>query len=364
MSKITSTDFKLLLETLELAKRGQGFANPNPMVGAVVVKQGKIISTGYFHGIGKPHAEIEALKNSRQNVAGATLYVNMEPHCFYGRTPPCTTAIIRSKIKRVVCITADPNPRVTRRGFKELRAAGIKVDIGGPIAEANNLNEAYFKYFAKNRPFIALKWAQSLDGKIATRTHDSKWISNDQSRQYAHVLRGQYQAILVGSNTLRQDNPHLGARHKKFPDPVRIILDSQLSLSLQARVLRDKNVIIAAGSSADKNKARLLLKKGFTLWSFSSKHIPLKQLFKKLYQAKILSVLVEGGGEVLGSFVDQKLFDKIHVFVAPKIIGGRAAIGSIGGTGVAEVKLAPQIKNISFKNFRDNFLIEGYAETI
>ncbi|MDP3948189.1 MAG: bifunctional diaminohydroxyphosphoribosylaminopyrimidine deaminase/5-amino-6-(5-phosphoribosylamino)uracil reductase RibD [bacterium] len=354
-----SSDIYFLQKTLQLAKKGLGWTNPNPMVGAVIVKQGQIIGKGFHRRVGSTHAEIEALKNCKENPEGATLYVNLEPCSCFGRTSPCVNTIIRSGIKKIIYSTLDPNPKVNGEGKKLLEKAGIEVIVGTLAKEARLLNETFFTFHEKKRPFVAIKFAASLDGKLATKTGDSKWITNEKARIYARALRGQYQAILVGINTILKDNPHLGTRIKGKKDPVRIILDPQLQIPINAEVLQDTNVIIATTQKADKSKKKQLETKGFTILVFDSTHIKIEELVAALAEKEIISILVEGGGETIGSFVDSKIIDKVYAFHAPLIIGGENAI-SIGGKGADTIQNALKLKNISYRKFDDNLLTVGY----
>lgn len=338
-----------LKETLKLAKKGRGWTNPNPMVGAVIVKNNQIIGKGYHKKAGLPHAEIEALNDAKTSVRGATLYLNLEPCSHYGKTPPCALSIIKSGISQVICSTIDPNPQINGQGVEWLRKAGIKVSVGLLEQEARILNEAFFIFHEKKRPFVAIKFAASLDGKMATHTGDSKWITNEKARTFARNLRGEYQAILLGINTVIHDNPHLGARSIGKKDPLRIILDSNLRIPVNSQVLRDNNVLIATTIHAPKDKKKLLEKQGIPILTFESEDIPLKELLFSLKSKNIISVLVEGGGKILGSFIDEKLIDKVYAFYAPILIGGREA----------EIKNALYLKRISSKYFQDNFLVVG-----
>lgn len=312
-------DKKFLLQTLKLAKKGLGWTNPNPMVGAIIVKNGRIIGKGYHKKFGFPHAEIEALRNCKQPKA-AKLYVNLEPCAHFGKTPPCIDAIIKAGIKKVICCTLDPNPKTNGQGIIKLQQAGISVSVGLLEDEAKTLNEAFFTFHEKNRPFIAIKFAASLDGKIATRTGDSKWITNEKARVYARSLRGIYQAVLVGKNTFLKDHPHLGVRIKGKRDPLKIVL----GLSINPKSIQD--------------------------------------LLSTLREKEIISVLVEGGGKTLGSFVDGGVVDKVYAFYAPILIGGEKAISAIGGEGAQTISQALHLKNISYKRFDDNLLTVGYIE--
>lgn len=338
-------DFKFLKVTLEIAKKGLGRTNPNPLVGAVIVKDGHIIGKGFHRKAGDRHAEIEALNSLRDDPKGATLYVNLEPCTVLGKTPPCVPVIIKSKIKRVVCCTLDPNPKVRGQGLKQLKKAGIEISVGILENKARTLNEAFFTFHEKRRPFVAIKFAASLDGKMATRTGDSKWITNEKARNFARNLRGRYQAVLVGINTVLTDNPNLGTRVKGKKDPIRIILDPELQIPLNADILRDTNIIIATTIRADKFKKKFLETKGFTILVFNYEYIPVPKLLSKLGEKEIISVLVEGGYKTLEKFIDAGIIDKVYAFHAPILIGGRQTIHQ-----------SLHLKNASFKKFNDNLL--------
>ncbi len=342
-------------ETLRLAQRGRGFVNPNPMVGAVIVKNKRIIARGYHRASGMPHAEIEALKKAGKRAEGATLYANLEPCCHFGKTPPCTDAIIRANIGRVICAARDPN-RIARGGIERLLRAGIDVSVGLLEKEARTLNEAFYTFHEKNRPFVALKFATSLDGKLATRTGDSKWITNETARAYARSLRGEYHAVLVGIETVLADNPHLGARTKNLPDPLRIVLDSTLRIPMDAQILRDGNVIVATTLSAPTQKKNLLEKRGVRVLTFRGTRISPKDLLASLQKMNVISVLVEGGGAVLGSFIDAGIADKVYAFYAPILIGGENAT-TVGGRGAPSIATALHFKKFSTKRFDDTVLI-------
>lgn len=324
-------------EALRLARKGLSWTWPNPMVGAVLVRDGKVIGKGYHRKIGWPHAEIEAIRSSKTNLKGSTLYINLEPCSHFGRTPPCVDAIIKAGVKRVVCSTLDPNSIVAGSGVQKLKQAGIDVIVGVLAKEAQKLNEAFFTFHIKKRPFVAIKFAASLDGKIATYTGDSKWISSEKAREYARRLRGEYQAILVGINTVLKDDPNLGVRINGLKDPVRIILDPHAKILKDAQVLRDKNVL------------------------FISKQITISRLLEMLKEKEIISVLVEGGGKTIGGFVDSGLVDKVYAFHAPIIIGGEKSVSSVSGIGFATVKESLRLKDVSFKKFNDTMFTTGYV---
>lgn len=351
-------DIQLIKKTLQLAHKGLSWTNPNPLVGAVIVKNNQIIGQDFHHQTGQPHAEIEALNSVTENPQGATLFVNLEPCSTFGKTPPCTDAIIRSGIKKVVCSTLDPNPKNHGKGIAKLQKMGIKTTVGVLEGEARKLNETFFTFYEKKRPFVALKFAASLDGKLATKTGNSKWITNQKARIYAGSLRTRYQAILVGINTVLLDNPNLGVRIKGKKDPIRIILDARLRIPLNAQVLRDSNVILATTVEANQTKKAQLEKMGFTILVFDGNHIKIPELLANLKDREIISLLVEGGGETLGEFIDAKTIDKVYAFYSPILIGGKDSV-STGGKGIPSVSQAIRLKNITYKKFDDNLLMTG-----
>lgn len=356
----TRQDELFIKKTFVLAKKAAGWTNPNPLVGAIIVKNGKTLSTGYHKKVGDLHAESDAIRNAIEDIKGSTLYVNFEPCTHHGRTPPCTEAIIKAGIKRVVFSVGDSNKRVKGMGAKHLEEAGIEVVQGVLEQEAKELNESFLTFHNRKRPFIALKYAASLDGKIATKTGDSKWITNEKARVYGHQLRSTYQAILVGSNTVLNDDPHLGARLKNKKDPLRIVLDSTLKTPTKSQIFRDCNVLIVTTQRADKNKIEQFKKMNIEILQFETPEISLKALMTELVSRNIISILVEGGGETLGRFVDEKLVDKVYAFYAPIIIGGNNSISAIGGIGVEKIKDAMRLEKVSIEKFNENFLIIGY----
>src|SRR3989344_7610379 len=361
MKSARAQDERFMDKALKLAVKGAGWTAPNPMVGAVIVKNGKIIGHGYHKKAGGPHAEIEALASAGADSRGATLYVNLEPCSHFGKTPPCVEALINAGIKRVVCSAIDPNPRVQGHGIAMLKQFGSSVSVGARQKEARALNEAFFVFHEKRRPFVALKFAMSLDEKLATRTGDSKWITGEDSRCFARGLRGAHQAILVGVNTVIRDNPHLGARTKGKKDPVRIIVDSHLRIPQNAHVLRDANVIIATTSRATMVKIKNLKKHGIRVRVFKGARVPIRKLLAELRKEEIISVFVEGGGEILGSFIDAKVADKAYVFCAPILVGGTDA-HSIGGRGIQKNAQALRFKEMSVKTLWRDILITASGE--
>ena len=361
---VKALDDQFLRQTLILARKGLGRTLPNPMVGAIIVKHRKIIGKGYHHQFGKAHAEIEALRNIKDSAKDATLYVNLEPCSHQGKTPPCVEAIILSGISRVVCSTLDPNPSVCGNGVALLRQAGINVSVGAMTDEAKLLNEAFFQFHEQHRPYIAIKFAASLDGKIATYSHDSKWITNEKARLYARSLRSKFQAVLVGVNTVNYDNPNLGIRIHGKSDPLRIVLDNTLRIASSSQILRDNNVLIITSRRASKSKLNDFNSRGIPIYICKNNIIRLPEVMEELSRREIISVLVEGGGSVLGSFIDARLADKVYAFYGPIIIGGTAAISAVAGLGTNKVSNALQLNNLSIKRFDDTFMISANVSNL
>lgn len=362
MSRAAVNDIFFLKEAIRLAKKGLSWTSPNPLVGAVIVKNGVMIGAGYHKKAGLPHAEIEALRNAKTSAKGATLYVNLEPCAHVGRTPPCVPAIIQAGITRVVCATRDPYEKVNGKGVAQLVRAGIDVSVGLLKEEAEQLNEAFFTFHTKKHPFIAIKFAASLDGKIATHTGDSRWITNEKARAFARTLRAHHDAILVGKNTVLRDNPHLGCRNPKFQDPLRIVLDSRLSLPIDSRVFRDARVLVVTTAAAREEKVREFEKRGIRVLRVAANTISIPTVLSELYTRNIQSILVEGGSQVIGSFFDAGLVDKVYAFHAPLIIGGKEAPGAVGGDGADTVKKAFPVTGVSYKHFGNTLLTVGYTE--
>jgi len=350
---------------MRLALKGKGLVSPNPLVGSVVVKNGYIIGKGFHAKAGLAHAEVVALDEAGNAAEGATLYVTLEPCCHYGRTPPCVARIIKSGVKEVIVGMSDPNPLNNGKGVEILKQNKIKVKVGVLEDRLRRINEAFIKYITKKVPLVTVKVAESLDGRIATRTGDSKWITSDKSRSFAHRSRSNYDAIMVGVNTVLRDNPKLDAWFSKI-QPIKIIVDSQLSISAKANVFSgSKPVIIATLSSAlgqeTENRKILSAKANILDVKEKSGQVNLKDMMKKLAGMGITSILVEGGGMLIGSLFDEGLVDKIMFFISPKIIGGKDAIGSVMGQGVLRVERALKLKDITLRRFGEDFLIEGYV---
>jgi diaminohydroxyphosphoribosylaminopyrimidine deaminase/5-amino-6-(5-phosphoribosylamino)uracil reductase len=349
---------------IELAVKAKGKTSPNPIVGAVVVKNGRIIAEGFHEQAGLAHAEMVVLDKAAAKAKGATLYVTLEPCAHYGRTPPCTDMILRSGIKEVIVGMQDPNPLNNGKGVNILRQNRIKVQVGFCEDELRQINESFIKYITKRIPFVTVKVAQSLDGKIATRTGDSKWITSDKSRGYAHRIRSQFDAIMVGVNTIRKDDPRLDSWFSK-KHPVKIIVDSQLSISQDANLFSGKSQVIIVTLNVrpgQETENRKLLAAKAKILEVKEKdgQINLNDMMKKLARMDITNILVEGGGTLVGSLFDEGLVDKVLFFVSPKIVGGKEAISSVMGRGVERMDKAVKLKKIKLRRFGEDMLVEAY----
>lgn len=351
---------------LRLALKAKGMTSPNPMVGALVVKNSRIIGGGYHQKAGLPHAEIVALDKAGKGAKGSRLYVTLEPCAHFGRTPPCVDRIIASGIKEVVVGMTDPNPLVCGKGIQALRQHRIKVKAGFLEDKLIKLNEVYIKYITQKIPFVTVKVGQSLDGKIATKNGDSKWITSDKSRLFAHRMRQNYDAIMVGVNTILRDDPKLDAWFSK-KHPIKIVVDSQLSISQGANIFsKNSQVIIVTLLSlpGQETENRKILAQKAKILDVKEKEglVNLKDMMKKLAQSQITNILVEGGGTLIGSLFDEELVDKVLFFISPMIIGGKEAVGSVMGKGVARIDRAIRLKEIKLKRIGEDLLIEGYVQ--
>ena len=351
---------------LDLARKSEGQTNPNPLVGAVIVKSGKVVAKGYHEKAGLPHAEAIALNKAGTKARGADLYVNLEPCCHHGRTPPCTEAIISAGIKRVILGIRDPNRLVNGRGIRFLRKQGVEVVIGVLRRDCHKINEHFIKYITTGRPWVILKSAVSLDGKIATRTGDSKWITGSKARAYAHRLRSRVDAILVGAETVRMDDPQLTVRPKKkgMRNPVRIIVSGKGSISTSAKIFNNahkERVIYVANANLPLIRKKKLQKIGVEvlLVKYRKKKVDLPLLMDALGKMKITSIMIEGGSEISGNALKEKLIDKLIYFLAPKIIGGKNAPGPVGGQGISRIEDFIEVKEISIEKLGNDFVIEG-----
>ena len=327
---------------LDLAAQGQGAVEPNPMVGCVIVQGAEIIGEGWHRRYGEAHAEIEALRLAGARSAGATLYVTLEPCCHQGKTPPCTRAVIAAGVRRVVVAQRDPFPQVDGGGVAELRAAGIQVEVGLLESEARRLNAPYLKLIERGRPWVIAKWAMSLDGKIATRTGASRWISSEQSREIAHRLRGRVDAVMVGRGTALSDDPLLTARPAGPRTAVRVVVDTRAALPSQSRLAqtaRETPVLVAVGPEAPPSERERLTAAGCEVYvcQGAGRAERLLSLLDELGRRRLTNLLVEGGGQLLGALVDLREIDEVHAFIAPCLFGGAAATAPAAGLGVADV---------------------------
>jgi diaminohydroxyphosphoribosylaminopyrimidine deaminase/5-amino-6-(5-phosphoribosylamino)uracil reductase len=358
-------------QALALANRAQGRTSPNPPVGAVVVKNGQVIGEGHTQPAGSWHAEVMALRQAGEAAQGATLYVTLEPCCHYGRTPPCTQAILAAGIAEVHVGTVDPNPLVAGKGLNELEAAGIRVFTGALDAEARGSIEGFAKYITTGLPFFTLKWAMSLDGKIATRSGESKWITGETARALAHDLRDRSDAILVGVDTVIADDSELSVRiatgrPERPRGPWRIIVDSAGRIPLEAKVLRSDlatGTIVATTARADLAKLENIVQCGAEALVLPDRNgrVELEALATALASRGIVNVMVEGGATVFGAFLQAGLADKIHAFIAPKIIGGRAAPGPVGGEGISAILDVTKLEKMRVEPAGEDYLFVAYV---
>ena len=351
---------------LRLAQKGRGRTSPNPMVGAVLVKEGRVVGEGYHSKAGEAHAEIVALQEAGDRARGATLYLNLEPCAHFGKTPPCAPQVIEAGVKRVVLGMEDPNPLVKGKGIERMRGAGLEIEIGILEEECRRLNEAFCKYIVRKEPFVMLKVAATLDGKIATRHGDSKWISGEASRRFVHRLRDQVDGVLVGIGTVLKDDPQLTVRIKGGRDPYRIVLDSQLRIPEEAKVIgvSPSKAIIATSALAPKDKMEKLEKRGVRILILDSHEgkINLKSCLSKLGEIEMTSLLVEGGSQVNGSFLDEGLIDKLLFFLSPKLLGDHQALEIFAGRGVTRLEEAVAIRKIKTRRIGEDILLEGYLD--
>jgi len=360
-------DNKYMKRALNLARLAQGRTSPNPIVGAVLVKDGEVVGEGYHLRAGRPHAEINALNQAGEQARDATLYVTLEPCSHYGKTPPCVDAVIAAGVKRVVVAILDPNPRVAGQGVNRLRKAGIEVRVGVLEEEARRNNEFFFKYITWGIPFVTLKSAMTLDGKIATYTGDSRWVTGEDSRRFVHQLRNVYDAILVGIGTVIKDDPLLNTRLEVEGrrDPVRVILDEKLQLPLDSQIAASaaqQSTLVFTSNQASEERAALLEDRGIKVIAIDSDgdKLPLDAVLKALGKREIMSLLVEGGGQVNASFLKAGLVDKVYWFIAPKLCGGNRAPSPVGGRGVARMAEAVRLTSYNIDRFQEDILITGY----
>jgi len=365
--KPTAEDLAYMEMAFSLARKARGRTSPNPCVGAVLVRDGRVVGWGYHQEAGQPHAEIIALERAGKRARGATLYLTLEPCVHWGRTPPCVDRLVKVGLKKAVIASTDPNPIVHTKGIARLKEAGVEV-ISGFLTEKNaELNETYNKYIVQKIPFVTLKFAVSLDGKMATFSGDSCWISSPESRQLVQHLRYENDAILVGLGTVLKDNPELTVRLENVQKKkwLRVILDTSLRIPLEARLLKKPEsgqLIIFSGPEAPEEKIKALKDKGaeVILSETENGKLKLKEVLKILGQREISALLVEGGSRVLTSFLEERLADKVIAFVAPRLIGGENAATPFGGQGPDRLADTLELKNIKHLRLKNDIIIEGY----
>lgn len=362
-----SYDEKYMRLAMQLAGNAIGRTSPNPLVGAVIVKDNRVVGCGWHRKSGTPHAEVHALNQAGELAQGADVYVTLEPCAHYGKTPPCAKALVEAKVKNVYGGLLDVNPKVAGKGFKILEDAGIHVEYGFLQDELRKQNEVFFKWIEHKKPFIVLKAAMTLDGKIATATGQSKWITNETSRAYGYKLRDIYDGIMVGINTVIEDNPMLTARVDGGKNPIRIVVDSSLKIDINANVVQDKSAktIIATTDKADKDKILKLQAQDvdvIVVDKDKNDKVDIEKLLDILGQQNICSILVEGGATLSGSFVAKKLVDKVYFFIAPKIVGGKEAKTPVAGTGILNLQEALALKDIQIEKLEEDILIIGRVD--
>lgn len=375
--KLGGSDFfmqkkeEYMRRALELARKGEGHTSPNPMVGCVVVKDGRIISEGYHEKYGEFHAERNALTRCTEDTAGADLYVTLEPCCHQGKTPPCTDIIIEKKIARVFVGSMDSNPLVAGKGVQILRDHGIYVETGILDTECRKLNEVFYHYIATKTPFVVMKYAMTLDGKIACATGDSKWVTGEIARTQVHRMRGRYRGIMVGIGTVLADDPMLNCRVEGGVDPVRIICDSNLRIPTESQIVKtasDIETIVACSQEAleserKQEKIRRLKEAGIQIIGTEGAHgVNLVELMKKLGGQNIDSILLEGGGTLNASALEDGIVNKVYAYIAGKLIGGMDARSPVEGMGIDRMADAITLQNVEIEKLGDDFCIVGYVK--
>lgn len=356
-------DFFYMKRTLALADRARGKTSPNPLVGALLVKDNRILAEGYHKKAGTPHAEVLAIEKAGKKAAGSSLYVSLEPCCHRDkRTPPCADKIIASGIKEVVIAMKDPNPKVAGKGIAALEKAGIVVRSGLLEEKARKLNEAYIKYITTGMPFVTLKVAMTLDGKIATPSGESKWITGEEARKFVHRLRGSVDALMTAIGTVTADNPQLTCRVAGYKNPVRIIIDPRLETRLDAQVAccPPETILVTSEKAFHGTDLSAFQKKGVSFLDFEGETLDLQWLLRELGKRALTSVLIEGGSSLSSYALESGIVDKVMFFIAPKIIGGRDSFPAVGGKSVRSLNDAFRIRDIKTRRIGEDILIEGY----
>jgi len=347
---------------LKLAERAHNRATPNPTVGAVLVRDGDIVGEGVTSPVGGPHAEINAFRAAGTATQGAELYVTLEPCAFHGRTPPCCEAVVAAGIKKVYCATQDPDPRVNGRGFEHLRQRGVEVEVGLLQNEAERLHAAYITHRTKKRPLIILKLAQTLDGRIAARDGDARWITGEEARRHVHRWRSRVDAVAVGANTLIGDDPQLSVRHVKGRDPRPIAIDGRLRADAAAQLFARPGAVLATGQTASTDKRRAIEAKGAEVWTFAEEEgrIELRAFAQRAAEENITSLIVEGGGELAAAFLREKLVDQVHIYIAPRILG--EGIAAIADLHIEKIKDSLRLKDVRTRRLGADLLYTAEVE--
>jgi diaminohydroxyphosphoribosylaminopyrimidine deaminase/5-amino-6-(5-phosphoribosylamino)uracil reductase len=367
---VDNKDQKYIKMALKLAEKGRGRVSPNPLVGALVVKGEHVVGQGYHARYGDQHAETKALEEAGSEAKGATIYINLEPCCHHGQTPPCVDEIIKARISKAVISIKDPNPIVNGKSIEILKNKGIEVKLGVLEKTASKLNEFFFKYITTSTPFVTLKSGMSLDGKVATKTGESRWVTSDISREYVHQLRNQMDATLVGIETILRDNPRLTTRLKnsKGRDPIRVVIDSLLRIPIRMRIFTqesDAGNIIITTINAPIDRIKKIESSGAKVLFVKPKgknRVDMQAMVEELGKLQITSLLIEGGPGINASAIQEGIVDKVIMFIAPIIIGGKIAPSAIQGDGIARLEEAVRIRNIKTKRLGDDLMIEGYVE--
>jgi diaminohydroxyphosphoribosylaminopyrimidine deaminase/5-amino-6-(5-phosphoribosylamino)uracil reductase len=364
MKTMSKDDERFMKRALRLSERARGQTSPNPLVGAVLVRDGRIVGEGYHRRAGEPHAEVVALDRAGGLAKGATLYVSLEPCCHFGRTPPCVDRIIERGVSEVVCALTDPDPRVSGRGIEKLREAGIEVRLGVLEEAARNTNEVYLKYITTGLPFVTLKLAQSLDGRIATGSGDSKWITGEKARRFVHRLRSQVDAVMVGVDTVIRDDPQLNVRWVKGMNPLKIVMDSRLRIPMAAQVFEEERTILATTERSSEEKRRVLEEKGAQVWILPERdsRVDLTEFMRKAGREGITSILIEGGSKVATSALKAGVVDKLMIFIAPKLIG--TGTDAVGDLGIARIEEAIGLEDIKLRRIGEDVLYTAMISKI
>ena len=360
------TDIKYMQRAINLAERGRGWTSPNPLVGCVIVKNGKIVAEGYHEKIGGWHAERNAILNRDTDLSGATAYVTLEPCCHHGRTPPCSDLLIEHGIKKVFIGSRDPNPLVSGKGAKQLRAAGIEVVEDFMREECDKLNPIFFHYIQTKRPYVLMKYAMTADGKIATSTGESKWITGETARTKVQQTRHQYSAIMVGVETVLADNPMLNTRMPNAKQPVRVVCDSQLRTPLDCQLVQTakeyRTVIATVCEDLQKIEQYRPLGVEVMVCKARNKRVDLDDLLQKLGEMQIDSLLIEGGSSLNFSALESGVVNRVHCYIAPKLVGGKQAKTPIGGEGIDDLSQAVKLKLVSMEMVGEDILIDYEVE--